>query len=97
MAFNKLKATIEKNIIGNNMSTLNGILLSEAIKEMEEAIYKSDLSDNYLNNYCEESCDREKVFAKECEYGITMVPCSFAIQLAKKVLEHEGDQVISYE
>lgn len=82
------------------MSTTNGILLSEAIKKMEEVMKDWDLSDEYLQEYYKEDFwvrDRKRVFGLLQEYGITMVPCSFAIQLARKVLELEGDQVIPYQ
>lgn len=79
----------------------NSILLSEAIKQMEFSIKQWDLSDEYLKEHfkCVDNSFnlRKGSFAGEWSYGITMVPCSFAIQLAKKVLEKEGDQFIPFE
>lgn len=71
------------------------ILLSEAIQEMETAVNQFDLSDAYLKRH--RNLTREDCFACEGPYGITMVSCTFALQLAKKVLEKEGDQYVWFD
>ena len=73
----------------------DGLMLSEAIEQMHEAICNRDLSDKTLRK---EGCStRKDCFCSEMSYGITMVPCTFASQLAKKVLESEGDQFIPFD
>lgn len=63
--------------------------LSEAIDEMRSAMSAKDLSDNYLKK--KDDLTRIDTFCGEWSYGITMVPCSFAIQLAEKLLDVVGD------
>lgn len=72
-----------------------GLMLSEAIEQMSNAIQNMDLSDGFLKR--RKCTTREDFFAGEWSYGITAVPCTFAIQLARKVLEKEGDQFIPYD
>ena len=74
---------------------IDGLMLSEAIEKMHEAISNRDLSDKTLRK--ERCSTRKDDFCSELSYGITMVPCTFAIQLAKKVLEIEGDQFIPFD
>lgn len=73
----------------------DGLMLSESIEQMREAICNRDLSDKTLRK--KRCSTRKDDFCSELSYGITMVPCTFAIQLAKKVLEIEGDQFISFD
>lgn len=63
--------------------------LSEAIDEMRSAMSSKDLSDNYLKK--KNDWTRIDTFCGEWSYGITMVPCSFAVQLAEKLLDVVGD------
>lgn len=63
--------------------------LSEAIDEMRSAMCAKDLSDNYLKK--KDDLTRIDTFCGEWSYGITMVPCSFAVQLAEKLLDVVGD------
>lgn len=74
-----------------------GLLLSQAIEIMGDAIRNRDISDMHLCLEDVGHTTRKETFAGEYVYGITMVPCSFAIQLARKVLEKEGDQFIPYD
>ena len=76
-----------------------GMLLSTAILKMKNEMQRRDLSDRYLRETggAIDTDTRRAVFAGEWSYGITMVPCSFAIQLAEKVLAAEGDQFIPFE
>lgn len=73
----------------------DGLMLSEAIEQMHEAICNRDLSDKTLRK--RKCSTRKDEFCSELSYGITMVPCTFAIQLARKVLESEGDQFIPFD
>lgn len=79
---------MEQQVHNGHRVEQKGIILSEAIKEMENAIRSRDYSDAYLTT--NSIVTRRESFAKEWCYGITMVPCTFALQLAKKVLEREG-------
>lgn len=63
--------------------------LSNAIDEMRFAMSAKDLSDNYLKK--KDDLTRIDTFCGEWSYGITMVPCSFAVQLAEKLLDAVGD------
>ena len=63
--------------------------LSEAIDEMRSAMCAKDLSDNYLKK--KDDLTRIDTFCGEWSYGITMVPCSFAVQLAEKLFDVVGD------
>ena len=73
----------------------DGILLSEAINRMQGAM-RRDYSDKWIKER-EPSQTRDEVFGGEWCWRISMVPSSFAIQLAKKVLASEGDQFVPYE
>ena len=63
--------------------------LSKAIDEMRSAMSAKDLSDNYLKK--KNDWTRIDTFCGEWSYGITMVPCSFAVQLAEKLFDVVGD------
>lgn len=69
--------------------------LSEAIDEMRSAMSAKDLSDNYLKK--KDDLTRIDTFCGEWSYGITMVPCSFAVQLAEKLLDVVGDIDVGLE
>ena len=69
--------------------------LSEAIDEMRSAMCAKDLSDNYLKK--KDDLTRIDTFCGEWSYGITMVPCSFAVQLAEKLLDVVGDIDVGLE
>lgn len=75
----------------------DGLMLSEAIERMRDAIRSRDLSDEFLQEYKNNNWTRDDCFCGEWCYGITMVPCTFAIQLAEKVLASEGDQFIPFD
>lgn len=75
----------------------DGLMLSEAIEWMRDAIQRRDLPDEYLREHGNDDWTREDCFAGEWKYGITMVPCTFAIQLAEKVIASEGDQFIPFD
>lgn len=79
------------------MSEKSGLMLSEAIQQMREAIRNFDLSDSFLEKESDSPPLRDWAFCGEWSYGITMVPCTFALQLAEKVLKAEGDQFIPYD
>ena len=74
-----------------------GIMLSEAIAQMKNAICKRDLPDDYLMEEDDTNYTRYKAFCGEWCYGITMVPCTFALQLAKEVLKTKGDCFVFFE
>ena len=65
------------------------IRLSEAIEKMRTAIRNRDLTDGYLAEH--NSATRSEIFATEWPYGITVVPCTFALTLAERLLELTGD------
>lgn len=69
--------------------------LSEAIDEMRSAMSAKDLSDNYLKK--KDDLTRIDTFCGEWSYGITMVPCSFAVQLAEMLLDVVGDIDVGLE
>ena len=73
----------------------DGMMLSKAIKRMQDGMYR-DFSDEYIKDE-NPSQTRDEIFAGEWCWHASMVPTSFAIQLAKKVLSSEGDQFIPYE
>lgn len=74
-----------------------GLMLSEAIEQMKDAIRRGDLSDSYLQEVRYDNWTRSDCFCGEFCSGISMVPCTFALQLAEKVLKAEGDQFIYYD
>ena len=69
--------------------------LSKAIDEMRSAMRAKDLSDNYLKK--KDDWTRIDTFCGEWSYGITMVPCSFAVQLAEMLLDVVGDIEVGLE
>lgn len=69
--------------------------LSNAIDEMRFAMSAKDLSDNYLKK--KDDLTRIDTFCGEWSYGITMVPCSFAVQLAEMLLDVVGDIDVGLE
>lgn len=73
-----------------------GLMLSEAIEQMKDAIRRGDMSDSYLQEVRSDNWTRSDCFCGEFCSGISMVPCTFALQLAEKVLKAEGDQFIHY-
>lgn len=74
-----------------------GLMLSEAIEQMKDTIRRGDLSDSYLQKARHDNWTRSDCFCGEFCHGISMVPCTFALQLAEKVLKAEGDQFIHYD
>lgn len=73
----------------------NGIMLSEAIAKMQRAIDAYDVSDEVLSED-KTNATRMDLFAIPL-WSISVVPASFTIQLAKKLLETQGDQFINFE
>lgn len=80
-------------MIESDVDKTKCILLSDAIERMERNISSSDLSEEYLKQDPVNDL-RLDSFGLEWLYGITMVPSTFALRLAKKVMEYEGDQWI---
>ena len=74
-----------------------GIMLSEAIAQMKNAICSRDLSDELLLEEDNTNWTRYQAFCGEWCHGITMVPCTFALQLAKEVLKTKGDCFVFFE
>lgn len=69
--------------------------LATAIAYMETAVNKYDLSDKYLLTNGQPT--RREVFCGEYNHGITMVPASFALNLAKLLLaETKNDKLPIY-
>lgn len=71
------------------------ITLATAIAYMETAVSKYDISDKYL--LTNGLPTRREVLGGEYSYGITMVPASFALNLAKLLLaETKNDKLPIY-
>lgn len=70
--------------------------LQEAIERMENAVANNDLSDLYLLKHNEKT--RCEVFGGDYVYGMAMVPASFALILAKRLLQEtkNEEEVIPY-
>lgn len=66
------------------------ITLQEAIEKMENAICNIDLSDDYLLDH--EETTRPEIFGGDYVYGIAVVPASFALILAKRLLQETKDE-----
>lgn len=73
------------------------ISLKDAIETMENAIKRTDHSDELLES---ENCEtRHEMFCGEYLYGISVVPASFACNLAKELLKitNNPNMIIKYE
>lgn len=74
-----------------------GITIAEAIEQMRTGIKMRDLSDEHLAERGLPT--RQEVFAMEYPYGITVVPSTFALKLAERLLKltGNGNEVIPYD